>query len=655
MRFRQCAKLLVAAGFTLLVGAFAQFVGAQDQPKDAPKIQTRKYDFKEAGKQMEYCVFVPSKYAKDKKTPLIVVLHGLLGTPQMILGYKGMTDLAEKHGYILAAPMGYNPVGWYGAKPVLKIKADPENLGELSEKDVMNVLALARKEFNVDDNRIYLMGHSMGGGGTWHLGIKYPDIWAGLAPIAPATAMDPAELKKITHIPVMLVQGDKDTLVPPAPARLWAAKMKELKMTSEYIEVAGGDHMNVATTELPKIFEFFNKHQKPAKTTPIAKYLFAPSQPVDGYTLVKPETLYTKQRGFGFDCGSKVTAVAQGRANPLHRGYCTSDGPMYFSVALPEGNYDVTVTLRPLGGPATVRAESRRLMLENLQPGTDGLVTQTFTTNIRTSKLKNGGEVKLKDRELKGPLSSPALHWDDKLTVEVRGQGIGLVALEIVKNDSAITVYLAGDSTVTDQTQTNETFTSWGQMLTRFFKPHVVSIANHAESGEATTSFIGAKRLEKITDTLKKGDYLLIQFGHNDQNQMRDIPTYKKTLQRYLAEARKREAIPILVTPMRRRTFDNAGKSTNTLGDFPDAVRQLAKEEKVMLIDLNLWSKDFYEALGPTNSPTAFAPMDNTHHNLYGAFEFARYIAEVIKRSDLPLAKHVIDDLPAANFKGPKK
>jgi lysophospholipase L1-like esterase len=192
-------------------------------------------------------------------------------------------------------------------------------------------------------------------------------------------------------------------------------------------------------------------------------------------------------------------------------------------------------------------------------------------------------------------------------------------------------------------------------MLTRFFKPSVVSIANHAESGEATTTFIAAKRLEKILDTLKKGDYLFIQFGHNDQNQKRDIATYKSALMRYIAEARKREAIPVLVTPMRRRVFDAAGKATNNLGEYPDAVRQTAREEKVMLIDLHAMCKDFYEALGPENSKLAFVEKDNTHNNAYGAYEVARMIAEAIKRSELGLANYVVDDLPPANLKGPPK
>jgi predicted peptidase len=144
----------------------------------------------------------------------------------------------------------------------IKGKDAPANLSELSEKDVMNVLEIVRKEFTIDDKRIYLIGHSMGGAGTWHLGTKYPDIWAGLAPIAPAAFGQPTGLDKIKHIPVIVVQGDKDTLVPAAGTRRWVDKLKELDMTYEYLEIAGGDHGSVIGTGMPKIFEFFEKHKK---------------------------------------------------------------------------------------------------------------------------------------------------------------------------------------------------------------------------------------------------------------------------------------------------------------------------------------------------------------------------------------------------------
>ncbi|MBI1832774.1 MAG: alpha/beta hydrolase [Planctomycetes bacterium] len=250
--------------------AIAFPLAGQDAPKGKTqaRIQKRTYDFKDAGKEMEYALFVPTGYDKDKKSPLIVALHGLGSNPQQIMKYRGLTDLAEKHRYIVVAPMGYNSSGWYGVKvpaKLMKSKDAPANLAELSEKDVMNVLALTRKEFAIDDSRIYLMGHSMGGGGTVHLALKNPDLWAALAPIAPALFVKADALQKIKHIPIILVQGDKDNLVKVEKVRPWAEEMKRLKMTHEYIEVAGGDHVTIAFTKMPDIFEFFNKHKKELK------------------------------------------------------------------------------------------------------------------------------------------------------------------------------------------------------------------------------------------------------------------------------------------------------------------------------------------------------------------------------------------------------
>jgi len=238
---------------------------AAQEPSTTSRIQKRTYDFKEASKDMEYALFVPSSYDKEKKAPLMIALHGLATNPQWIMRYPKLTDLAEKHGYIVAAPMGYNSSGWYGAKGQSSPKMNPENLGELSEKDVMNVLTLVRKEFNVDDQRIYLMGHSMGGGGTWHIALKYPDLWAAIAPISPAIFRPATEVSKIKHIPVILIQGDQDKFVPVAGARRWAEQMKKNDMVYEYIEVAGGGHIDVAYQNMPKIFEFFEKQRKKEK------------------------------------------------------------------------------------------------------------------------------------------------------------------------------------------------------------------------------------------------------------------------------------------------------------------------------------------------------------------------------------------------------
>jgi poly(3-hydroxybutyrate) depolymerase len=259
VRLRLSAVLLVA-----LACALAAPLGADDAVSTASRIQKKTYDFKEAEKEMEYALFVPSTYDKDRKWPLIIALHGLGSNPQQIMRYRGLTDLAEKHGYIVAAPMGYNSRGWYGSRgPKGGQRGDPENLGELSEKDVLNVLDIVCNEHAVDPDRIYLMGHSMGGGGTIHLAVKYPDRWAALAPLAPALFRPPTDLEKIKHLPIILVQGDKDVLCPVAVARRWAEQMKKLEMTHEYVEVPNGDHVTVAMTNLPKVFEFFNAQRRP--------------------------------------------------------------------------------------------------------------------------------------------------------------------------------------------------------------------------------------------------------------------------------------------------------------------------------------------------------------------------------------------------------
>jgi poly(3-hydroxybutyrate) depolymerase len=267
-------------GIALLVLGLATLVWAQETaPKQfggAPssRVQKRTYDFKEAKKDMDYALFVPSTYARDKKTPLIVALHGLGGSPQQIIRSRGLTEQAEKYGYIVVAPMGYNSRGWYGAlgpgkgfggKNFGKFKGKqedvPENLGELSEKDVMNVLALVRKEFNVDEKRIYLIGHSMGGAGTYHLGSKYPEIWAGLAPIA-AASRGPKNVDKLRNIPVFIVHGDKDTAVKVESARMCVAKLKEHNIVYEYLEIAGAGHGDVIGKGMPKIFAFFEKQAR---------------------------------------------------------------------------------------------------------------------------------------------------------------------------------------------------------------------------------------------------------------------------------------------------------------------------------------------------------------------------------------------------------
>jgi predicted peptidase len=233
------------------------------------KSVTREYDFTAAGKKMEYQVYLPKNYydeidADKKKTfPLIVALHGYGSNPKQLMGYPGFTRYAEKSGFLIVAPMGYNSRGWYGSRGLRGGRGkDPDNLGELSEKDVMNVLQIARDDFQIDEKRIYLYGHSMGGGGALHLAMKYPKIWAAIAPMAPAIPAGLKNLPKAKEIPVFVVHGDNDRVLSVKGTRRLVEKMKELKIVHQYVEVKNGGHVLVAFQYWKEIFTFFEKHRR---------------------------------------------------------------------------------------------------------------------------------------------------------------------------------------------------------------------------------------------------------------------------------------------------------------------------------------------------------------------------------------------------------
>jgi lysophospholipase L1-like esterase len=327
------------------------------------------------------------------------------------------------------------------------------------------------------------------------------------------------------------------------------------------------------------------------------------------------------------------------------------DGPFFFSVAVPEGNWRVTITFGGAAtGDTTVKAESRRLMIESLRTAPDETVVRSFLVNVRDANIPpppanapGGSAVVLNDREI------GSFTWDDKLTLEFSGApAVSTITLERVE---VPTVFLLGDSTVTDQRW--EDGASWGQMLTRFFKPEI-AVANHAESGETLNSFVTGLRFAKVLSQLQAGDWVFIQFGHNDQKQnwpqtyVEAGTTYRAWLRTYIAEIRLRGATPVLVTSPQRRTFGEDGRIRNTHSDYPAAVRAVAAQEQIPLIDLEAASRALYEALGPERSPLAFSNggQDPTHHNNYGAYQLAKAVAQGIRDSAAlaPLATFLTDD-----------
>jgi lysophospholipase L1-like esterase len=387
------------------------------------------------------------------------------------------------------------------------------------------------------------------------------------------------------------------------------------------------------------------------------KFDFGMGTAAAGYTLVTPQSVYSDAAGYGFINAADTKAVAVNNKKSVTADYITSTNPFFFSVKIPEGNYDVKVILGDVNGTSatTVRAECRRLFLQNIQTKKGEIKTETFTVHVKDSLIRdaNGNviaKVKLKERELN------YFHWDDKLTLEFNDTAAKVCAVEITPNTKATTIFLAGNSTVVDQDR--EPWASWGQMIPSFFEPQNICIANYAESGEALNSFKSARRLQKLLSLMKAGDYLFIEFGHNDQKQKGEgigpFTSYKKDLEFYISEVRKKGGIPVLVTSMNRRSFDSTGHITNTLGDYPAAVRQTAKEQNAALVDLNAMSKVMYEAWGPENSVKAFVHYpantfpnqekkleDNTHFNTYGAYEIARCIVQSIQDNQLPIAKYL--------------
>ncbi|WP_421938991.1 rhamnogalacturonan acetylesterase [Pedobacter sp.] len=385
------------------------------------------------------------------------------------------------------------------------------------------------------------------------------------------------------------------------------------------------------------------------------KFDFGAGKVAAGYKPVLPEDNYSKSKGYGFDFDSKVDRTENGGKNPLTADGVKSNSPFYFSVAVPEGNYEVTVTLGDAKAStlSTVKAESRRLMLENIKTKPGQFLTKRFIVNVKDKKISDGTEVGLKPREF------TKLDWDDKLTLEF-DQQTALAAIEITKVEDQITVFLAGNSTVVNQD--DEPWASWGQMIPRFFKPGV-AIANHAESGLTLGSFSGSRRLAKVLSIMKPGDYLFIEFGHNDQKDKGpDAGAYKSytnRLKTFISEVKKKGGIPVVVTSTSRRSFGPEGKIVNSLGDFPDAARKVAAAEKVALIDLNVMTTSLFNALGEEKSIKAFvhypansypgqdkALADNTHFNPYGAYEIAQCVILRIKEQKLGIAKYLVNDLP---------
>ncbi|WP_168801712.1 RICIN domain-containing protein [Glycomyces buryatensis] len=304
---------------------------------------------------------------------------------------------------------------------------------------------------------------------------------------------------------------------------------------------------------------------------------------------------------------------------------CTGTAPIVCRFDLAPGNYDVTAVLGgSTAGSTTVTAEARRTMLGATATAAGEQVTESFTVNVRNPEGQPTGST-----------GSPGLD------LYFGGSAPRLSDLTVTPSQSQ-RLFLAGDSTVCDQHV--RPYTGWGQELPQFFTQGL-SVANYADSGESSGSFLANSRLfPTMRPLINEGDVVLIQFGHNDKQT--NASTFRSNLTRLIDGVRAEGGTPVLVTPVVRRSFNSDGTLNNGTAlhvngvgvDLPAEMRRLAQQQGVDLIDLTALSKRLVEQLGPEGSKALFLTNeagDNTHMSEHGATEFSRLVLGELRTQEV--------------------
>lgn len=404
------------------------------------------------------------------------------------------------------------------------------------------------------------------------------------------------------------------------------------------------------------------------------RFDFGSGEVAEGFIGVTATTAYSETQGYGFEDGSNIsetirTPKRKKAIDPLAYDFITSkDGsPFRFSVKLPEGNYKVTVTMGDKEGTSktTVRAETRRLMIESATTSKGEIRKESFNVNIRTPKLSAGNTIKLDSHEWDAKTGTiKTLTWDNKLTIQFNDECPCVCAIEIEPLDKVITVFVIGDSTVTDQRSAG----TWAQYLPRWFNGNVV-IANHAESGQTLKGFRFQRRWDKVMESVKEGDYLFIQLGTNDEKKRGHDPmwpsddhagdwirTHSDAETDYIwelaimaVEARRHGVTPVIVSPMSK--FDRKNlKATHVMDAYGKNAPKAAELAQCAYIDLWGMSIDIINAIG---EDALHVYSDGTHTNDYGGYLYSLCIAKGIKENGLDLANYLVDDLIDIDPKNP--
>ncbi|MEC1449400.1 rhamnogalacturonan acetylesterase [Bacillus haynesii] len=355
-----------------------------------------------------------------------------------------------------------------------------------------------------------------------------------------------------------------------------------------------------------------------------------------GFIPVGAQSAYTPLKGYGFDDTAKVSCTDRGTADPLRSDFCIPDGTA-FTVDLPDGQYNV----RLITGDARAKTNmdvraNGMLQLYSFGAEAGGYNEKTFPIHI------SGGRLSIQ-----------------ALTARTAPRLNALVMTKTAYHvtDDRTTVFLAGDSTVSDYEPGYAPMAGWGQFLGGFFSEEIV-IDNQAKRARSAKSFVDERSLDTILNRMKRGDYLLIQFGINDAGQdparhTDPYTTFQEYLRTYIDKAREKGGRPVLVTSQSKRTFDEKGVFYNSIGEYPNAMRQLGREMNVPVIDLNKKSIDYYNEIGVEATKSVFmflepgespnypdGVQDRVHFDEFGANQLARLVTEEISDLNMYPLKH---------------
>ena len=309
--------------------------------------------------------------------------------------------------------------------------------------------------------------------------------------------------------------------------------------------------------------------------------------------------------------------------------------PLCFKVNVPSsGNYKITLTIQNTDDAphsALIFSGRRRLMFHMKDLPAHHTLTQTCLINV-SDIIPRGRTTSFNDLSL---------------DIALIGDYITLTQIEI-EACNAPTLYIGGDSTVTDQNTSypyhpSYSYCGWGQMLSAFLDDQI-ALSNHAHSGLTSETFRSEGHYKIIEDAIKPGDFFIFQFGHNDQKlpELDAYGGYTKHLTTYIREIKEKGAIPILVTPLARNTWFANGSYNDLLADYANACKLIAEKESIPLIDLHAYSMAFVKEKGLEKAKAYFFPKDYTHTNDYGGFYMARFIATQIAQLKLPIISDFI-------------